>query len=124
VGVRRVPARPDRTASVASTGRPAVFAGVGSPGNWAVPPGVRPGWQWLPEHGAMPMLAAVPWWVRVWYRTPLIDRYAHEWMWWHGGWAVLVPGAAPPPDAGEAGVREPRQPRPVTGGGYAGAPGE
>ena len=64
--------------------------GVASPGNWIAPPGLRPGWQWLPENGAVPNLRAMPWWVRAWYRTPCIDRFAYEWMWWHGGWSVLV----------------------------------
>jgi hypothetical protein len=42
----------------------------------------------------------MPRWVRLWYRTPFIDRYAYEWMWWHGGWSVLVPAdeSCPPAD--------------------------
>ena len=75
------------------------FTTVPSPGEWSVPPGLRPGWAWLPEHGAMPNLAAMPRWARLWFRTPLVDRYAYEWMWWHGGWSVLVPDDSPaPPD--------------------------
>jgi hypothetical protein len=31
------------------------------------------------------------WWVQVWYELPLIDRYAHAWMWSHGGWEVRPP---------------------------------
>lgn len=33
----------------------------------------------------------VPGWVRSWYRTPFADRYAHAWMWRHGGWDILPP---------------------------------
>jgi hypothetical protein len=91
--------------------RALAFRAVPSPGEWVAPAGQRPGWQWLPEHGARPNLRAVPRWVRVWYRTPFLDRYAYEWMWWHGGWNVLVPGEPPPPP--QAGVREPRGPTPV-----------
>jgi len=56
----------------------------------------------------MPRLDVVPWWVRVGYAIPLIDRYAHVWMWAHGGWEVRPPSPLPPGD--QAGVREPRQP--------------
>jgi hypothetical protein len=101
MGRRRVPApaaagpRPEPTQF-----RPRAFRGVASPGDWAVPSGLRPGWQWLPEYGAHPNLRAMPRWVRLWYRTPFIDRYAYEWMWWHGGWSVLVPAdeSCPPAD--------------------------
>jgi hypothetical protein len=24
-----------------------------------------------------------------------LDRYAYDWMWWHGGWNVLVAGEPP-----------------------------
>jgi hypothetical protein len=91
--------------------RATAFFGVPSPGDWIVPDGMRPGWEWLPEYGACANLRAVPRWVRAWYRTPFIDRYAYEWMWWHGGWSVLVPSDNPPvpPDSG---VREPRRPHP------------
>jgi len=49
---------------------------------------------------------------------PFIDRYAYEWMWWHGGWAVLDPGDDPPNgNDGGAGDREPRKPnQPPSGG--------
>jgi RimJ/RimL family protein N-acetyltransferase len=33
----------------------------------------------------------MPWWVRLWYHSPLIDRYAYEWMWFHGGFLVFPP---------------------------------
>jgi hypothetical protein len=36
----------------------------------------------------------VPWLVRVWYELPLLDRYAHAWMWAHGGWEVRPPSTA------------------------------
>ena len=39
---------------------------VFSPGGWTAPPGVLPAWR-------------------------LIDRYAHAWMWSHGGWEVRPP---------------------------------
>jgi len=44
----------------------------------------------------------VPPWVRVWYHTPSVDRYAHSWMRCHGGWdaELLRPGG------GEAGGRD------------------
>ena len=117
VARRQVPARPLPAPSTATTdheSRP--FTGVPSPGQWVVPASQRPGWAWLPDHGASPNLRALPRWVRVWFRTPFIDRYCYEWMWWHGGWAVLVPfdPAPPPPDGGD---RETRRPRPVDPGG-------
>ena len=58
-----------------------------------MPPGVRAGWNWVPPDGATPRLDRMPWWVRLWYRTPLVDRYAHAWMWHNGGWDVLPPDA-------------------------------
>jgi len=114
-GRRQVPARPTAARSTAAApegplGHQAqAFTGVRSPGRWVAPPGQRPGWDWLPEHGALPDLRGMPRRVRIWFRTPFLDRYAHEWMWWHGGWSVLVPADPPPPPAG---VREPRRPGP------------
>ena len=67
-----------------------------SPGSWQVPAGKRPGWSWLPPGGAMARPRGMPWWVRACYMTPLIDRYAFEWMWWHGGWAVPMTDGDPP----------------------------
>jgi hypothetical protein len=49
---------------------------------------VLPAWNWLPPEGASPRLDLVPLWVRAWYRLPLIDRYAHAWMWQRGAWEV------------------------------------
>lgn len=84
--------------------------GVPSPG-LVVPAGRRPAGRRIPEGRLTPRLHAMPRWVRVWYRTPFIDRYAYSWMWWRGGWDVLVPRRfaataasgrhprTPPPDA-------------------------
>jgi hypothetical protein len=81
-----------------------------SPGRWVAPPGTKPGWNWIPDgHGLHPRLSEVPTWVRLWYWTPFVDRWAHVWMWHHGGWSIT-----PHPPAG-AGVREPRRPRPRVG---------
>jgi len=30
----------------------------------------------------------MPLWLKVWYRTPFLDRRAHVWMWHHGYWWV------------------------------------
>jgi hypothetical protein len=60
-----------------------------SPAGWTAPPGVRPAWNWTPPDGIVPRLDRVPLRVRLWYRMPFADRYAHSWMWWHGGWDVL-----------------------------------
>jgi hypothetical protein len=79
-----------------------------SPGGWTPPPGVLPAWSWVPPEGAKPRLDIVPWWVQVWYELPLLDRYAHAWMWWHGGWEVRPPDSTRPGQ--QAGVREPRGP--------------
>jgi hypothetical protein len=96
IGRRQVPPRPAPTWTPISP-ELHVFRGVPSPGHWVAPAGHRPGWDWLPEHGALPNLRAMPRWVRIWFRTPFIDRYAYEWMWWHGGWSVLVPSDPPAP---------------------------
>ena len=118
VGLRRVPTRTGPPSAFPPTGGPRPMVCVPSPGDWVVPAGQRPGWSWLPEQGALPNLRAMPRWVRVWYRTPFIDRYAYAWMWWHGGWAVPVDSEAPepPPDGG---VREPRRPLPKAPDGFA-----
>ena len=50
--------------------------------------------------------------VRAWYHTPILDRWAYQWMWMHGGWDVEPwDPPEPPPDSG---VREPRRPHPPT----------
>ncbi len=69
---------------------------VPSPGGWTAPPGVLPSWNWMPEPGAVPRLDRVPRWVRAWYHTPLVDRFAHSWMWHHGGWDVVPPDSWSP----------------------------
>jgi hypothetical protein len=70
---------------------------VVSPGGWQVPAGRRPGWEWVPPTGASARLDRMPRWVRILYWTPWVDRYAHVWMWSHGGWDV-----EPPDDLGPA----------------------
>jgi hypothetical protein len=64
-----------------------------SPAGWRPPAGARPAWQWSPPDGLRPRLDRVPGWVRLWYRTPILDRYAYSWMWERGGWDVLPPSA-------------------------------
>jgi hypothetical protein len=82
---------------------------VFSPGGWTPPPGVLPAWSWVPPAGAKPRPDVMPWWVRAWYELPLLDRYAHAWMWAYGGWEVRPPPSSVPPGE-HAGVREPRDP--------------
>jgi hypothetical protein len=62
-----------------------------SPGGWQPPRDRLPGWNWAPPGGLRPRFDRLPPWVRLWYRTPFVDRYAHAWMWRHGGWDVLPP---------------------------------
>jgi hypothetical protein len=62
-----------------------------SPGGWRPPAGSRPAWQWTPPDGLRERLERVPAWVRLWYKTPFVDRYACTWMWQHGGWDMLPP---------------------------------
>lgn len=57
---------------------------VASPGAWTPPAGTMPGWNWTPPEGVRPRPDRAPLWVRVWYRTPFVDRYASVWMWHHG----------------------------------------
>jgi hypothetical protein len=62
---------------------------VPSPGPWRPPPGVKPGENWTPSpYGPRPRTEAMPEWVRIWYRLPLLDRRARVYMWHHGYWAV------------------------------------
>ncbi|MFP5486878.1 MAG: hypothetical protein ACLGHQ_01035, partial [Acidimicrobiia bacterium] len=51
-----------------------------------------PGWDWVPPGGARPTPEAMPWWIRMLYQTPILDRRAHELMWHRGGFLVLPPG--------------------------------
>lgn len=80
---------------------------VPTPGGWIAPKGVLPAWNWTPPTGIAPRPDRMPLWVRAWFRTPLVDRYAHAWMWHRGGWDVEPFDG---PDA--SGVREPRRPGP------------
>lgn len=64
---------------------------IPSPGGWTAPSGVRPGWSWVPPGGAVPRADLMPRWVRVCNHTPFVDRFAHAWMWSHGGWEVVPP---------------------------------
>jgi hypothetical protein len=70
---------------------------VASPGGWDPPAGVRPAWNWTPPDGAALRLDRVPLWARLWYNTPLVDRYAHAWLWQHGGFDVIAPEYSPGP---------------------------
>ena len=106
-----------RQRAVSRTARRALWYGrrvtsepgwVFSPGGWTPPPGVLPAWSWVPPEGARPRPDVMPWWVRVWYALPLLDRYAHAWMWARGGWEVRPPPSVPPEE--QAGVREPHGP--------------
>jgi len=66
-----------------------------SPGGWSDPG--------EPPQGVLERLDRTPWWVRVWYHTPLLARRASAWVWSHGGFDViprsvdLPPLPAPPP---------------------------
>lgn len=69
---------------------------VVSPGGWQVPPGRKPGWGWTPPGGATARPDRMPLAVRLLYRTPFLDRYAYQRMWWRGGWDVdLAPDLEP-----------------------------
>ena len=75
---------------------------VPSPGGWEVPPGLRPMWDWTPPGGGRPRLDRVPAIVRAWYELPFVDRYAHAWMWHHGGWDIASPSGPAGDSAGGA----------------------
>jgi hypothetical protein len=60
-----------------------------SPGGWSKS-GDRP-------RGLVPRSDRVPWWVRVCYHTPFLERRASTWMWSHGGFDVLPRSVRPPP---------------------------
>jgi hypothetical protein len=101
--VRRLPAPvpvgDDRLARAlrARARRQAALPRVASPGGWSAPAGVLPAWNWTPPCGITKRLDRVPLWARLWYSTPLVDRYAHAWLWQHGGWDVIPPEAWSPP---------------------------
>lgn len=87
------PVRPEEwQALTAEAQRLAALPRAPSPGGWTAPAGVRPAWNWTPEPGIEPRLDRVPRWVWLWYHMPIVDRFAHCWMWYHGGWEVLPPG--------------------------------
>jgi hypothetical protein len=88
----------DAEALRAEARRRAALPRVPSPGGWMAPADVRPAWNWTPPPGITPRLDRVALWVRLWYGTPLADRSAHVWMWYHGGWDVVPPGnwSSPP----------------------------
>lgn len=111
--------RRDRESSFAWDG---TVAFADSPGGWVPADGVKPAWNWTPPGGIVAKTHVMPTWLRVWYRTPLLDRFAHVWMWHHGFWWCLNAGRSPPPD--QAGVREPRRPSPPAGSMVAEASGE
>ncbi|MBI2709231.1 MAG: hypothetical protein HYX34_05995 [Actinobacteria bacterium] len=56
-------------------------------------------WTWAPPSGGLERLEDVPRWVRVWSRTPFVDRWANAWMWRHGGFDVEPPPDRPPAEA-------------------------
>lgn len=92
---RPVPAENSaRVAAIrAEHARLAALPRVPSPGGWSPPDGVLPAWNWLPPPGVEPRMDRVPAWVRLWYGTPLVDRYAHAWLWHQGGYDVVPPEA-------------------------------
>jgi hypothetical protein len=59
-----------------------------SPGAWTAPAGARPGWDWTPPAGAVPRPERMNPVVRLWARTPVLDRFALGWMWRHGGFDI------------------------------------
>jgi hypothetical protein len=93
---------------------------VVSPGGWLVPVGGKPGWEWVPPAGARPRLDRMPRRVRILFWTPFLDRRAHVWMWFHGGWDVDPPADLTPAvagvAAGGAGRRIPAAALPAPGG--------
>ena len=61
---------------------------VRSPGGWVAPQGQRAGWDWVPPGGAEPRLHEAPGWARWMFHRPVIQRFAHTWMWKQGLWSV------------------------------------
>jgi hypothetical protein len=60
-----------------------------SPGGWSAPSEA--------PQGMVARLERVPWWVRIWYHTPFLDRRARVWMWVHGGFDVIPRSVKLPP---------------------------
>lgn len=70
---------------------PASEGQVPSPGGWRPPPGARPGWNWIPRSGASQRLEGIPFWLRLWIRVPVVDRFAFPRLWDRGGYWVHPP---------------------------------
>jgi hypothetical protein len=85
------------------------------------------GWDHVPRgYGAEFDTAAAPWWLRLWFRTPFLDRYAYPRLvtrglgflspspGWaegdrepvRGGWRVREPGYVAPGSTAELGPRD------------------
>lgn len=63
------------------------------------------GWNSIPEgYGAEFDVAAAPWWLRVMYRTPLIDRFAYHLL-VRSGHGILTHPDWPPHRFGPTGPR-------------------
>jgi hypothetical protein len=72
------------------TREPSTSGRVFSPGPWTLPKRKIPGLTWTPPGGLVPRLDLVPGRVLRGFYAPVIDRWAHMWMWRHGGFEVLV----------------------------------
>jgi hypothetical protein len=64
-----------------------------------------------------PCFAGVPTWVRTFYWTPICGRFARAWILRHGAFRPVEPGEPGNGFDDEAGVREPRRPKPSAGAG-------
>lgn len=64
-----------------------------SPAGWTAPAGSVPGHDWRPPTGLRPRLDRVPLWARSARHLPYLRRRVCSWMWEHGGYDVLPPGA-------------------------------
>lgn len=52
------------------------------------------GWDHIPHgYGAQFVLDGAPWWLRLWFNTPFIDRYAHPRA-VERGYGFLIPSPA------------------------------
>ena len=45
----------------------------------------------MPPPGAQLAFERTPLWARVWVCIPIVDRFARQWMWSHGGFLVFPP---------------------------------
>jgi hypothetical protein len=64
-----------------------------------------------------PCFDDVPHWVRTFYWVPVLGRFAKDWMQRHGAYRPAEPPSSADPGDDDAGVREPRRPRPSAGAG-------